>query len=92
MKQAIDRALGEDIPIKMVYDLTATFAQQMQAEGVVASAAASAFGGISKAKGNSQPKIKQILKPEKNWETARNKALDLVGNLGADSKPLIGRL
>ncbi len=89
VKQAIDRALGEDIPIKMVYDLTATFAQQMQAEGVVAtntvsealqkeygldevqagivaSAAASAFGGISKAKGNSQPKIEQILKPEKN--------------------------
>lgn len=115
VKQAIDRALGEDIPIKMVYDLTATFAQQMQAEGVVAtnkvsealqkeygldevqagivaSAAASAFGGISKAKGNSQPKIEQILKPEKNWETARNKALDLVGNLGADSKPVIGRL
>lgn len=72
VKQAIDRALGEDIPIKMVYDLTATFAQQMQAEGVVATskvsealqkeygldevqagivagAAASAFGGISKA-------------------------------------------
>ncbi|HHY8489944.1 TPA: hemagglutinin repeat-containing protein, partial [Escherichia coli] len=114
VKQAIDRALGEDIPIKMVYDLTATFAQQMQAEGVVAtnkvsealqeeygldevqagivaSAAASAFGGISKVKGNSQPKIEQILKPEKNWETARNKALDLVGNLGADSKPVIGR-
>lgn len=115
MKLAIGRALGEDIPIKMVYDLTATFAQQMQAEGVVAtnkvsealqkeygldevqagivaSAAASAFGGIGKAKGNSQPKIEQILKPEKNWETARNKALDLVGNLGADSKPVIGRL
>ncbi|BCQ47266.1 hypothetical protein ERHA55_47930 [Erwinia rhapontici] len=36
VKQAIDRALGEDIPIKMVYDLTATFAHQMQAEGVVA--------------------------------------------------------
>ncbi|WP_278496736.1 hemagglutinin repeat-containing protein [Pantoea vagans] len=36
VKQAIDRALGEDIPIKMVYDLTATFAQQMQVEGVVA--------------------------------------------------------
>lgn len=72
VKQSIDRALGEDIPIKMVYDLTATFAHQMQAEGVVAtnkvsealqkeygldevqagivaSAAASAFGGISKA-------------------------------------------
>ncbi len=115
VKLAIDRALGEDIPLKMVYDLTATFAQQMQAEGVVAtnkvsealqkeygldevqagivaSAAASAFGGIGKAKGNSQPKIEQILKPEKNWETARNKALDLVGNLGADSKPVIGRL
>ncbi|MBH2600160.1 VENN motif pre-toxin domain-containing protein, partial [Serratia ureilytica] len=115
VKQAIDRALGEDIPIKMVYDLTATFAQQMQAEGVVAtqkvsealqkeygldevqagivaSAAASAFGGISKAKGSTQPKIEQILKPEKNWENARNKALDLVGNLGANSKPVIGRL
>ena len=72
VKQSIDRALGEDIPIKMVYDLTATFAHQMQAEGVVAtnkvsealqkeygldevqagivaSAAASAFGGFSKA-------------------------------------------
>ncbi|GDP48765.1 C-terminal part of hemagglutinin-related protein [Escherichia coli] len=36
VKLAIDRALGEDIPIKMVYDLTATFAQQMQAERVVA--------------------------------------------------------
>jgi filamentous hemagglutinin len=36
VKQSIDRALGEDIPIKMVYDLTATFAQQMQVEGVVA--------------------------------------------------------
>ncbi len=72
VKQAIDRAMGEDIPIKMVYDLTATFAQQMQVEGVVAtnkvsealqkeygldevqagiiaSTAASAFGGINKA-------------------------------------------
>lgn len=72
VKQAIDRAMGEDIPIKMIYDLTATFAQQMQAEGVVAtnkvsealqkeygldemqagiiaSTAASAFGGINKA-------------------------------------------
>ncbi|MGV3347124.1 VENN motif pre-toxin domain-containing protein, partial [Enterobacteriaceae bacterium LUAb1] len=79
VKQAIDRALGEDIPVKMVYDLTATFAQQMQAEGVVAtskvsealqkeygldevqagivaSAAASAFGGISKVgKGSAIP-------------------------------------
>ncbi len=79
VKQSIDRALGEDIPIKMVYDLTATFAQQMQVEGVVAtakvsealqkeygldevqagivaSAAASAFGGISKVgKGSSLP-------------------------------------
>ncbi|WP_026738704.1 VENN motif pre-toxin domain-containing protein [Lonsdalea quercina] len=36
VKQSIDRALGENIPIKMVYDLTATFAQQMQVEGVVA--------------------------------------------------------
>lgn len=36
VKQAIDRALGEDIPIKMVYDLTATYAHQLQAEGVVA--------------------------------------------------------
>ncbi|WP_164512996.1 VENN motif pre-toxin domain-containing protein, partial [Dickeya lacustris] len=36
--------------------------------------------------------IEQTLKPEKNWESARNKALDVVGNLGADSKPVIGRL
>jgi filamentous hemagglutinin len=35
VKQALDNALGEDIPIKMVYDLTAIWAHQMQAEGVV---------------------------------------------------------
>ncbi|MFZ4835187.1 hemagglutinin repeat-containing protein [Rouxiella sp. Mn2063] len=37
-------------------------------------------------------RIETTLKPEKNWESARNKALDIVGNLGADSKPVIGRL
>ncbi len=37
VKQAIDRALGEDIPIKVVYDLTATWAHQMDADGVIAS-------------------------------------------------------
>ncbi|ABS47127.1 conserved domain protein [Yersinia pseudotuberculosis IP 31758] len=37
-------------------------------------------------------KIETTLKPEKNWESARNKALDIVGDLGADSKPVIGRL
>nr|WP_289995873.1 hypothetical protein [Photorhabdus laumondii] len=37
VKQAIDRAMGEDIPIKMVYDLTATWAHQMDADGVIAS-------------------------------------------------------
>ena len=82
VKQALDNALGEDIPIKMVYDLTASWAHQMQAEGIVAtnkvsealqkeygldevqagivaSAAASAFGGISKAgKGSALPTSK----------------------------------
>lgn len=37
VKQAIDRAMGEDIPIKMVYDLTATWAHQMDADGIIAS-------------------------------------------------------
>ncbi|MDW8846758.1 hypothetical protein SD961_12800 [Erwinia sp. MMLR14_017] len=37
VKQAIDRAMGEDIPIKMVYDLTATWTHQMDADGIVAS-------------------------------------------------------
>lgn len=37
-------------------------------------------------------RIETILKAEKNWESARNKALGIVGNLGADSKPVIGRL
>lgn len=37
VKQAIDRAVGEDIPLKMVYDLTATWAHQMDADGIVAS-------------------------------------------------------
>ena len=37
VKQALDKALGEDIPIKMVYDLTATWAHQMDADGIIAS-------------------------------------------------------
>ncbi|MBJ9157110.1 hemagglutinin repeat-containing protein [Citrobacter sp. FDAARGOS_156] len=56
--------------------------------------AAGAAAGIGKAKSDNQPnnRIETVLKPEKNWESARNKALDIVGNLGADSKPVIGRL
>ncbi|MGX5057072.1 VENN motif pre-toxin domain-containing protein [Enterobacter asburiae] len=41
---------------------------------------------------NTTNRIETILKSEKSWESARNKALDIVGNLGADSKPVIGRL
>ncbi|CQI94592.1 hemagglutinin repeat-containing protein [Yersinia frederiksenii] len=52
--------------------------------------ALAALGVIGKV--GSQPKIEQTLKPEKSWESARNKTLDLVGNLGADAKPVIGRL
>nr|WP_159336935.1 hypothetical protein [Erwinia rhapontici] len=37
-------------------------------------------------------RIETVLKAEKNWETARNKAINMVGDLGADSKPVIGRL
>ncbi|MDU3460437.1 MAG: hypothetical protein E7F41_00780 [Citrobacter sp.] len=37
-------------------------------------------------------RIETILKSEKNWENARNKALNIVGNLGADSTPVIGWL
>ncbi|WP_246859100.1 hemagglutinin repeat-containing protein [Dickeya oryzae] len=56
--------------------------------------ALSALGVVGKAKSSTQPenRIEQTLKPEKSWESARNKALDIVGNLGADSKPVIGRL
>ncbi|MCT4713915.1 hypothetical protein MUA01_02750 [Enterobacteriaceae bacterium H18W14] len=37
-------------------------------------------------------RIETVLKAEKNWGTARNKAINMVGDLGADSKPVIGRL
>ena len=37
-------------------------------------------------------RIETILKTEKSWENARNKALNIVGNLGANSKPVVGRL
>ena len=61
---------------------------------VVGTSAAGIATGIGKIKPGTQPgnRIEQILSPEKNWESARNKALDIVGNLGADSKPVIGRL
>jgi len=55
----------------------------------------SALGVVGKVKQGTQPsgnRIEQTLKPEKNWESARNKALNIVGNLGTDSKPVIGRL
>lgn len=61
---------------------------------VVETSAAGIAAGIGKIKSGTQPgnRIEQILSPGKNWESARNKALDIVGNLGADSKPVIGRL
>lgn len=61
---------------------------------VAGTSAAGIAAGIGKIKPGTQSgnRIEQILSPEKNWESARNKALDIVGNLGADSKPVIGRL
>lgn len=61
---------------------------------VAGTSAAGIAAGIGKIKPGTQPgnRIEQTLSPEKNWESARNKALDIVGNLGADSKPVIGRL
>ena len=61
---------------------------------VAGTSAAGIAAGIGKAKAGSQTgnRIEQILKPEKSWEGARNKALSIVGNLGSDSKPVIGRL
>ncbi|HEY9063176.1 MAG TPA: hypothetical protein VIO64_22180, partial [Pseudobacteroides sp.] len=37
-------------------------------------------------------KIEQVLERMNTYEQARNKALEIVGNLGHDSKPYIGRL
>lgn len=72
-------------------------AKQLAINSLAQVAGASAAGiaaGIGKGKPSSQSanKIETTLKPEKNWESARNKTLDIVGNLGADSKPVIGRL
>lgn len=35
LKHALDKALGQDIPAKMAYDLTATWMHQIQADGVI---------------------------------------------------------
>lgn len=61
---------------------------------VAGTSAAGIAAGIGKIKPGTQPgnRIEQIFSPEKYWESARNKALDIVGNLGADSQPVIGRL
>jgi len=37
-------------------------------------------------------RIEIVLKAEKIWEDARNKAINIVDDLAADSKPVIGRL
>lgn len=49
-------------------------------------------GGNKQSGINETGKIEKILPPEKNWERARNKAIDIVGGLGADSLPVIGRM
>jgi filamentous hemagglutinin len=72
-------------------------AKQLAINSLAQAAGTSAAGiaaGIGKAKAGAQTgnRIEQILKPEKSWEGARNKALSIVGNLGSDSKPVIGRL
>jgi len=61
---------------------------------VAGTSAAGIAAGIGKTKPSTQSvnRIEQTLPHEKNWESARNKALGIVGNLGADSKPVIGRL
>lgn len=37
-------------------------------------------------------KIETTLPPVNTWEQARNKVLNIVGDLGADAKPVVGRL
>ncbi|ELY7545998.1 hemagglutinin repeat-containing protein [Cronobacter turicensis] len=49
-------------------------------------------GGNKQSGINETGKIEKILPPEKNWDRARNKAIDIVGGLGADSLPVIGRM
>jgi len=72
-------------------------AKQLAINSLAQAAGTSAAGiatGIAKIKPGTQPgnRIEQTLSPEKSWESARNKALNILGNLGADSKPIIGRL
>nr|WP_313738109.1 VENN motif pre-toxin domain-containing protein [Acinetobacter sp.] len=50
---------------------------------------AAVTGGV---KANSQNKIEEILPKVKSWEVARNNAISQVGNLGINSKPVVGRL
>lgn len=37
-------------------------------------------------------RIETVLKAEKNWEVARNKAMNIVDDLGTDSNSVIGQL
>jgi toxin YxiD len=36
--------------------------------------------------------VEQVLETVKSYEQARNKAFDIIGDLGSDAKPYIGRL
>jgi filamentous hemagglutinin len=72
-------------------------AKQLAINSLAQGAGTSAAGitvGIGKSNFGSQKlnKIEKILPPEKNWESARNKALDIVGDFGSNSEPVIGRL
>ncbi|MCK3846210.1 hemagglutinin repeat-containing protein [Pseudomonas sp. W15Feb34] len=89
------RAIYQAIPDYVKVALNGKEAVEVIGLGAaVGGKALAALGVVGKVKSDPLPgsKIEQTLTPEKNWESARNKALSIVGNLGSDAKPVIGRL
>lgn len=86
-----DSVLGSAIAPVDVNGILNLFDNGASKEDIIRFAAVADFGKFTDAasKGKS---IEQTLKPVKSWEQARNNALNIVGDLGVDSKPVIGRL
>lgn len=88
--EAVSATLHVDIAEQLVKRIGITQDRAIQL-AAIASAIPGALKNIQKG-GQPGRQIEVTLGGEKNWESARNKALSLVGNLGADSKAVVGRL
>jgi hypothetical protein len=85
-------AQGDLLATEVAGELLASTLVNKKPKPTSINGAASVGKKVEKSVTGGGTKIEQILKRVNTWEQARNNALKLVGDLGPNSKPVIGRL